>query len=109
MKNNTPFLTILFALFIGVLLTMPNLDTHVAHADHGGSHGNSPDQYCIEAYGVWKDAQAWADYACEMYWYAKTDEEKAEWNDECYNANVAAYTAYEYAQAACRGMSIGNL
>lgn len=88
---------------------MPNYQTQLAHADHGGSHGNAPDQYCKEAYGVWKDAEAWASYACEMYWYAKTDQEKLEWNNECYNANVAAYTAYEYAQAACRGMSIGNL
>lgn len=69
-------------------------------ANHGGSHGNSPDQSCKEAYVVYKEAESWASYACEMAEY------EVDWSNECYNANLAVWTAYQYMSGSCLGMSI---
>lgn len=93
-------------IFIGILLLffatsvfgpMPQ----TVEAWHGDSHGNWASQACQEAYVVYCEADDWASHACEKAQY------DVDWSNECYNANIAVYTAYEYMKGSCLGMSIG--
>ena len=96
--------TLIFAgmliFFLAICFFVPLPQDVQSH--HGESHGNSADQYCQEAYVVYKDAENWMTYACGMAEYY------VEWSNECYNSNLAVYTAYEYMSHACLGMSIGE-